>query len=358
MSIQDTNARQTVLVTGATGYIAGWIIQYLLEAGHTVHGTVRDLSRTDNVAHLHRLSASLPGQLKLFKADLLDHGSFDEAMQGCDVVMHTASPFILDGYTDAREALVRPAVEGTRNVLDAVQRCASVRRVVLTSSTAAVFGDNCDIKGKPGGMFTEAHWNETSTVDHNPYQYSKTAAEREAWAMHKAGRGWDLVTINPSMVLGPSMTCSSRSGSIDTLLQLVDGRLRSGVPDLGFGVVDVRDVAQAHLRAAFKASATGRHILSAETLTMMEIARILKGQFGSRYAYPLMTLPKAMTWLVGPMVGPITRKFVSRNVGHHVKFDNRKSREELGVTYRPVQQTLCEHFQQMLDDGLLKTKAA
>lgn len=358
MSNKDTHASQTILVTGATGYIAGWIIKYLLEAGHTVHGTVRDPSRASSVAHLHALAASLPGQLKLFKADLLSKNSFDEAMQGCDVVMHTASPFILEGYTDAHEALVRPAVEGTRNVLEAVDRCPSVRRVVLTSSVSAIYGDNCEIDGKPGGMFTEAHWNETSTVNHNPYQYSKTAAEREAWAMQKAGRGWDLVTINPSMVLGPSMTKNSHSGSIDTLLQLADGRLRSGVPNLVFGMVDVREVAKAHLQAAFEISAEGRYILSAETLSMMDIARILKSKFGGRYAFPLMTIPKIMTWLVGPLMGPVTRKFVSRNVDHDIKFDNRKSREDLGVSYRPVQQTLCEHFQQILDDGLLKKQTA
>ncbi|MDQ8037407.1 MAG: NAD-dependent epimerase/dehydratase family protein, partial [Pedobacter sp.] len=236
MSISPT----TVLVTGASGYIAGWIVKYLLEEGHTVHATVRDPAKASSVAHLQKMAAGTPGTLRLFKADLLEAGSFDAAMQGCTVVMHTASPFVLSGFKDANEALVRPAVEGTRHVLEAAKRCASVRRVVLTSSIAAVMGDNADLAGREA--FTEEDWNTTSSVEHNPYQYSKVAAEREAWKIQGTQTQWDLVTINPGMVYGPALTPDSRSASIDTLRQLGDGRLLVGVPDLTYGVVDVREV--------------------------------------------------------------------------------------------------------------------
>ncbi len=138
----------TVMITGASGYIAGWIVKLLLEAGHTVHATVRDPNKAASVAHLNAIAEKAPGTLKLFKADLLDADSFDAAMQGCDILMHTASPFVLDGFTDANEALVRPAVEGTRNVLNAALRCDTLKRVVLTSSVASVYGDATDMKGK------------------------------------------------------------------------------------------------------------------------------------------------------------------------------------------------------------------
>ena len=151
--------RPTVLVTGASGYIAGWIIKYLLEEGYTVHATVRDPNKQSSVAHLLKMVENSPGALKLFKADLLDKGSFAAAMDGCQIVMHTASPFVLEGFTDAHEALVRPALEGTRNVLESVNACASVKRVVLTSSVAAVFGDNDEIGRTAGQVFTEEHWN-------------------------------------------------------------------------------------------------------------------------------------------------------------------------------------------------------
>ncbi|MCB1835996.1 MAG: aldehyde reductase [Alcanivoracaceae bacterium] len=345
----------TVLVTGASGYIAGWIVKALLDQGHTVHGTVRDPDNRKSVAHLHALAEGAPGTLKLFKADLLDAGSFDEATRGCDIVMHTASPFIIEGFDDAHEALVRPAVEGTRNVLDAVNKHDSVRRVVLTSSVAAIYGDNVDLARAGKHAFDESDWNTTSSVDHNPYQYSKVAAEREAWSMHGQQDRWQLTTINPGMVFGPSLTAASKSASIDTLRQMGDGRLRTGVPDLGFGVVDVRDVADAHVLAAFAESIEPRHILVNDTLSMLAIARILRHAFGDQYPFPRMRAPKAMVWLVGPLMGPVTRKFIARNVGHRVAFDNSRSRA-LGVDYRPVEQTLADHFQQALDDGLIRKR--
>lgn len=345
----------TVLVTGASGYVAGWIVKALLDQGHTVHGTVRDPDNRKSVAHLHALAEGAPGTLKLFKADLLDAGSFDEATRGCDIVMHTASPFIIEGFDDAHEALVRPAVEGTRNVLDAVNKHDSVRRVVLTSSVAAIYGDNVDLARAGKRAFDESDWNTTSSVDHNPYQYSKVAAEREAWSMHGQQDRWQLTTINPGMVFGPSLTTASKSASIDTLRQMGDGRLRTGVPDLGFGVVDVRDVADAHVLAAFAESIEPRHILVNDTLSMLAIARILRHAFGDQYPFPRMRAPKAMVWLVGPLMGPVTRKFIARNVGHRVAFDNSRSRA-LGVDYRPVEQTLADHFQQALDDGLIRKR--
>jgi len=353
-----STSAKTILVTGASGYIASWITKYLLEAGHTVHATVRDPNKAASVKHLLAAANNVPGKLKLFKADLLTPGSYDEAMQGCDVVIHTASPFILEGYTDAHEALVKPAVEGTRNVLNAAKQCDSVTRVVLTSSVSAMYGDNIEIKKKANGKFDESDWNTTSTVHHNPYQFSKTEAERLAWDMQKAQTRWDLVVINPAMVMGPALTTGSQSGSIDTLMQLGDGRLKSGVPDLYIGIVDVRDVAQAHIAAALTPSAEGRYALCADSLNMMGMAAPLKAKYGKQFPFPSMTVPKFMTWLVGPLMGPVTRPFVSQNVGYRIAFDNSKSISGLGVNYRSVQSTLLEHFQQLIDDGQLTPKRA
>ena len=359
MSNADRAAEQTkpaVLVTGASGYIAGWIVKYLLEEGYTVHATVRDPAKQGSVAHLQKIAATAAGILKLFKADLLDQGSFDEAAKACEVVIHTASPFILDGFKDAHEALVRPALEGTRNVLETVNRTPGVRRVVLTSSVASVVGDNIECKRVLGGTLTEEHWNETSSTSHNPYQYSKVVAEREAWSIQRGQKRWDLVAINPSMVYGPSLTKGSQSASIGTLIQMGDGHLRPGVPQLTYGVVDVREVARAHVLAAFDPKASGRYIVNATELTMLQIADILRQKWGNQYPFPRRELPKSMVWLFGPLFGPVTRKFVSRNVGYPLHFDSGRSRRELGLQYRPAQETFTEHFQQVLDDGLVKTR--
>lgn len=342
-----------VLVTGASGYLGSWIVRYLLEAGHTVHGTVRDPGKPSGLQHLHKLAADHPDQLKLFKADLLDEGSFDDAMRGCELVMHTASPFLLTGFTDAEAALVRPALEGTRNVLQSVNRTESVKRVVLTSSVVAIYGDAKDAKQVPGGIFTEEHWNTTSSVDHQPYSYSKTVAEQAAWEYQSAQDRWDMVTIHPGLVLGPSLTNASGSTSLTTMKQFADGTLLAGAPDLYSGVVDVRDVAEAHLRAGFTPEATGRYLVNADSVSLPRIGKILRERFGEFYAFPRITVPKFVVSLVGPLLG-YTRNFIDLNVGYKLRFDSSRSRSELGLKYRSIEDTIADHFQQMIDDGVVK----
>lgn len=342
-----------VLVTGASGYIGSWIVRTLLEGGYTVRGTVRNPQKAKGLEHLHTLSEEHPGRLSLFKADLLEPGSFDEAMDGCELVIHTASPFLLTGFTDAEEALVRPALEGTRNVLDSVNRTKSVKRVVLTSSVVAIYGDNCESLGVPGGVFTDEHWNNTSSVDHQPYSYSKTVAEREAWRYQKEQDRWDMVTIHPGLVFGPSLTSASDSASLATMMQFVDGKMLAGAPAMTVGVADVRDVAMAHMRAGFTPEAHGRYIVNSDSVSFLEIGKILRRKFGPLYTFPRTTAPKSVVRAVAPLIG-LTREVVDLNVGYPLAFDNSRSRKELGLTYRPAEQIFTEQFQQMIDDGLVR----
>jgi nucleoside-diphosphate-sugar epimerase len=352
----EIDRQAPIVVTGASGYIASWIVKQLLEQGHTVHATVRNPDRLESVEHLKRAAAGAPGKLALFRADLLEPGSFDAAMAGCQVVIHTASPFLIGKVQDPEASLIRPAVEGTRNVLDAVERTPSVKRVVLTSSVAAIYGDAAELDGIPGGAFTEAQWNTTSSVEHNPYPYSKVRAEQEAVARAKAQGRWQLVCINPGFVFGPSLTKHSDSYSIETLLRFGRGKYLTGVPKLHFGCVDVRDVAAAHIRAAFTPEASGRYIVSAGELWMSEIAQALRAKFGKGFRLPTRELGKFIVWLVGPLSAGITRKYVDLNVGRRVRFDNARSIRELGLSYRSPSTAVVEQFQQLLDDGLIRTR--
>jgi len=351
------NTSKPILITGGSGYVAGWIIKLFLEEGLSVHTTVRDPSKPSSVDHLNEMATNSPGSLKIFQADLLDPGSFDAAMVGCELVLHTASPFFISGFKDAYAALVKPAKEGTQNVLGSVNRTDTVKRVVLTSSVAAIYGDTIDARNAHNGVLTEEHWNETSSVDHQPYNYSKTLAEREAWGLSEQQGRWDLVVVNPGLVLGPSLSLDTHSESVRTILRLSDGTFRLGVPQLWLPIVDVRDVAQAHFNAAFMPEANGRHIVVAGEVTLRDLSHCLQKKFGKKFPFPRRQIPKPLMWLAAPFY-ELTRAFVFKNVGYPITMSNRYSREQLGMSYRSIDQTVIDHFQQILDDGLLTAGTA
>ena len=344
-----------VLVTGATGYVAGWIVKRLVEAGVTVHAAVRNPKDAAKLAHLQAMADVGPGTVKFFAADLLQPGSYAQAMAGCGLVFHTASPFTT-AVKDPQRELIDPALLGTRNVLEEASRAASVKRVVLTSSCAAIYTDAADCADAPGGVLTEAVWNTTASLAHQPYSYSKTLAEQEGWRLAKLQSQWQLVVVNPSLVVGPGTNPHATSESFNIVRQLGDGTMKPGAPRAGFGVVDVRDLAQAHLGAAFIPGAEGRHIVSGHNTDLLALGQSLLPKFGDRFPLPRRALPKWLVWLVAPMSG-LTRKFVARNVNHVWRADNSKSRKSLGMTYRPLQESMQDMFGQMVDTGIVKPKA-
>ncbi len=350
--MKHINKEKPVLVTGATGYVAGWLVKKLLEQGFTVHAPVRNPADKEKLQYLDAVASKTPGTIKYFKADLLKPGSYDEAMQECELVFHTASPFI-NTVKDAQRDLVEPALTGTKNVLESVNKTGSVKRVVLTSSVAAIIGDAADCLNYPNGAATEAYWNTTSTVNHMPYNYSKTVAEQAAWEINKKQDRWDLVVINPSLVIGPGLNPFATSESFNIVRQIGDGSMRFGIPDLSIGVVDVRDIADAHFLAGYTPAATGRHIISTQNINLLELANMLRKRYGNAYPFPTRFLPKSLVWLLAPLAG-FKRKMIARNVGYAWKVDNTKSIKELGIHYRPVEESIVEMFQQMLDSGMVK----
>lgn len=344
-----------VLVTGATGFVAGWIVKKLLEKGMTVHAAVRDPENAKKTNHLRDLAKDTPGKILFFKSDLLDEGSYEDAMKDCELVFHTASPFT-SNYKDPQKDLIDPAVNGTRNVLEQANRTASVKRVVVTSSCAAIYTDASEVAQTSKGMLTEEIWNTTASLDYQPYSYSKTLAEKEAWKIAKSQSQWDLVVVNPCLVLGPAVNPETATSESYTILkQLGDGTMKMGVPNLGLGIVDVRDLAEAHLNAGLLPEANGRNIISAHNTNMLEAAKILHKHFGDKYPVPKKALPKWLLMLVGPFVNKmITRDFVKKNVNVAWKADNSKSIRELQVSYRSLEETMVDSFQVMIDYNLVK----
>ncbi len=344
------------MVTGATGYVAGWIIKRLLSAGCTVHATVRDPDNKEKLSRLDRLAAEREGEIRYFQADLLAAGSFAAAMEDCGIVFHTASPFAMK-VRDPQRQLIQPAQLGTQNVLQEVNRHAAVKRVVLTSSCAAIYGDNRDLRKKESGELTEEDWNTTSTVKHQPYSYSKTLAERRAWEIVRAQDRWELVVVNPSLVLGPAIDPQASSESFALMKRMGDGALQTGVPDYEIGVVDVRDVADAHIKAAWSPSASGRYVISGHNTDLLGIAKRLHERFGLEFPVPTRVLPTFMVWLFGPLMDKtLTRKFISRNFGYPFFVDNSKSIEAFDMRYRTLDETVTDMFQQMVNHGRIEMR--
>ncbi|NTV39367.1 MAG: NAD-dependent epimerase/dehydratase family protein [Demequinaceae bacterium] len=336
-----------MLVTGATGYVAGWIVKGLLDAGVTVHAAVRDPQNERKVAHLVAAADSAPGTLKLFAGDLMQQGSYAEAMAGCGVVFHTASPFVRS-VEDPQRDLVDPAVGGTRDVLATANAVETVTRVVVTSSCAAIYTDAVECAAVPGGSLTEDVWNTTASLDYEPYSFSKVEAEKEAWRIAGAQDRWRLVVINPSLVVGPSLQPQPTSASFAIVRQLIGGQMRVGAPRVSLGAVDVRDLARAHIAAGFLADAEGRHIVSGASTDTLDMGRHLHGHFGSSLPLPRHAIPKWLFKAVSPVFG-VSRRYVEGNVGHPFAADNGKSLRGLGVAYRPLEESLVDMVTQVLE---------
>ncbi|CAI6092961.1 unnamed protein product [Clonostachys chloroleuca] len=355
LTILQATMGRTALVTGASGYIALHVINFLLQDGWTVHGTVRGLKNAEKVKPILELEKSSPGTLQLFEADLLDAGSFLESMQGCDVVIHIASPCLMPEHIkDPQRQLVTPALEGTRNVLESVNKTPCVRRVILTSSEGAMRGNANEALLMENHTVHESYWNEASSISHNAYAYSKTLAEREAWKMADAQKRWKLVTICPSTVVGPSLTPNSASASLDLIEQIMNGSMIFGVPDMYMPMVDVREVALAHVRAAKVSEARGRYILSSHEVTgLLEIALIIRSIHKYPWIVPFWKLPDWIVRLTAPLVG-VTRRYIDCNLGIKFTVDNSRSKSELGIEYRSLDESLTDHYNQRVLDKLRK----
>ncbi len=341
-----------VLVTGATGFVAAELVKQLLEAGYSVRGTTRDVERSRSDGILPAL-AGAETRLEMIEANLLDPGAFDKAVQGCEYIMHTASPFVLD-VEDPQRDLVNPAVNGTTSVLGSASIDKSVRRVILTSSFAAISGSPKD------GAWTEADWNDDSSLDHGAYAYSKTMAERAAWDfMDQREVGFDLVVINPTGVIGPSIV-PRLNQSHSLYVSATNGEI-PGIIDLKFPIVDVRDVARTHILAMEQREATGRYLCSAETRSMRQDFELLKeAGFGERYKLPSLPLDNPLGNVLVRLASRFqpkgTRDFITRSLGRDYDLDTSKIRTEMGMEFRDTDQTVIDTMTSLENWGHLGKK--
>jgi dihydroflavonol-4-reductase len=337
---------KTVLVTGGSGFLAGWCIVELLRQGYGVRTTVRNLAREPEVRAA--VSSQLePGErLSFFAADLSADEGWQQAVEGCAYVLHVASPFPAAQPKDPEELIV-PAREGTLRVLRAALD-AGAERVVLTSSVAAIAGG-----ARGSGPLTEADWTKLETPGLSPYVQSKTIAERAAWDLvRERGQEDRLAAVNPGAILGPLLS-EDPSFSLQAIQRLLDGM--PGVPRIGFSFVDVRDVAALEIAAMTAPEAGGeRFIAVAEFRWMAEVAATLRERLGPAAAkVPTRTAPNLLVRVLA-LFDPSVRTIVNQ-LGRKLAYSSEKSRTKLGWTPRSVEQSVVDTAESMVEKGLVTT---
>lgn len=334
----------TVFVSGGSGYIAGFLIRQLIDAGWTVNTSIRDLAKESAVRATLAVDNS---KLKFFAADLTSDAGWAEAMAGCSHVAHVASPLPTDAPKHEDELIV-PARDGALRALKAA-KAAGVKRFVMTSSMAAIAYGH----GRSKSVFTEADWTDPTSPDAYAYVRSKTIAERAArdW-MAAEGGDMEYVSVNPSLVLGP-LQSGDFSTSLEAIKKLLEGSM-PGMPNLGFGIVDVRDVADMHVRCLTAPNMAGeRFICSGPFLMLDEVAAILRKGLGPQARkVPKLKLPN---WLVriAARFDPVISQVIGE-IGKRRESPPIHAREVLGWVPRPVAESILDTARDMIRLGIVK----
>ena len=333
---------EKVLVTGATGYIGLHCIHQLLNQGYAVNGSVRSPERKDeivNALHGHNTSTE---NLNLYTLNLTEDAGWDEAMEGCDFLLHVASPISLE-RTD-EDYFVQPAIDGAKRALSFAKKY-NVKKVVLTSSVAAIF-DSLEKKD----VYDESDWSDPDNPYISAYSKSKTLAERAAWEFWKTeGHPFELAVINPALVVGSSI--SGDIGESNKAVEMVaSGRMPVAVP-LMFGYVDVRDVAAAHILAMQTPASNGeRFALVEKDLWYTDVAKILRDNGFDKA--PTMGIPVWLAKILAKFNKEL--KLTLPYLGRKRSIKNTKAKEILGWNPRPAEESIIDIANQMQDLGMLK----
>eukprot|EP00931_Biecheleriopsis_adriatica_P091226 TRINITY_DN65123_c0_g1_i1.p1 TRINITY_DN65123_c0_g1~~TRINITY_DN65123_c0_g1_i1.p1 ORF type:complete len:358 (-),score=38.70 TRINITY_DN65123_c0_g1_i1:193-1266(-) len=347
-----------VAVTGASGFVGSHIVKELLQRGYTVRAPLRDPTNEEKIAHLKAFAAESSGNLELTSGDLLQPGSYDQAFQGADAVIHTAAVVEILQVTDPQKEIVDPAVVGTRNVLDSIDKSGSVKTLVYTSTVLAVqsFGKEED------HLFTEADWNDWSTIENgDPYGYAKTQAETLVHS-HSRGKPYSVRVINPGVVLGP-VFCKAHTKSSTVLVREL--LYQNPMNNYFSSFVDARDVAKAHLEALERPAAAGKRFIVVSdagcmcTTDLQAYSAKACPEFATTGVpkFSPMTLSVLSVLSKIPLVGSFFMSEFQRLVFQcKIEFSNASAKDVLGLTFRPLEETVRDSARSMVDGGFVKPK--
>ena len=329
------NSPETVLVTGGSGFIGGWCVIRLLQQGYTVRTTVRSLARENSVRATLGKVVDAQDRLSFHAAELTSDVGWDVATSGCDFVLHVASPVTLSQPKNPDE-LIAPARDGTRRVVEAGIK-AGVQRIVLTSSVAAASRNATLVES----VSDETVWTDLNDPNVSAYARSKTLAERMAWDLiASSGGATTLVAVNPSVVLGPVLS-GDYSASVQVVERMLSG-MAPGIPRLGFNFVDVRDVADLHIRAMTAPEAAGQRFIAAGTFGWMaDLAILLRARLGdAANKVPTRRVPDFLVRLAA-LVNKELRTAAPR-LGQKRDFTSAKAQATLGWRPRPLEETVLD----------------
>jgi nucleoside-diphosphate-sugar epimerase len=340
---------KTVLVTGGSGYLGGWCLIGLIQRGYRVRTTVRNPSRERDVHAAVESQVDPAHHLTVHQADLTSDDHWDNVIEGCDYVLHVASPFPPKQPKDPDELIV-PAREGTLRVLGKALDH-GVKRVVVTSSIAAVRL----AKGAEKKTLDEGDWTDPDDDGLTPYVRSKTIAERAAWDLVKE-RGADdrLAVVNPGAIIGPVLN-DDLSYSIQAIERLLKGM--PGMPRLGFSFVDVRDVADLEIRAMTAPEAGGKRFIAVtKFLWMSEAGEILRDRLGqSASKVPTRTIPDFVVKGMALFDGGI--RSIVGTLGKRSELSSERAKSALGWSPRPIEDTIAETGESLIEHGVVAAPA-
>jgi len=331
-------AEGLVTVTGASGYIGSHVVANLLARGRNVRATVRDAEDPIRVDHLNQLEITEGGSLEIVEMDLFDEASVHAAIAGCTDLIHTAAAVRISAK-DPQKQIVDPSVVGTRNVVAAIDAARTVERFVHTSSTAAIR----PMTWKDGETLTTKTWADDATLEGNPYGLAKVLAERIVRDWHSDGGEEKprMVTIHPSVVFGPPMSKIHLRGSLSFLNALVQRKVPVLIP-IQINIVDVRDVAEAHVRALTEGQNAGRYLTVSGDMQFSEISRTLRDEY-PQLKTPRFTVPYLIALIFGPLFDRrITLSWARQHLRRKLYWDATPAERELGMSWKPARESVLE----------------